>query len=208
MPDPGPTPPGPDDAILAVTLDANIIYPMALCDYLLWAAQRSVFRPGWSRPILDEAERNLVAKGTPNAPRRMQRMRAAFEDADPGKTAIGREMKKVPKDVDMDDRHVVAAALAFGATIIVTNNERHFPRAALADVGLQRMNGEQFLEFLWKNRRQDMEEALADAAAMTRHPGRTLGERLAEIGRSCPKFAAQAASDLGLSIEVLPPEAD
>ncbi len=124
MPGPGPTPPGPDDAILAVTLDATIIYPMALCDYLLWAAQRSVFRPGWSRPILDEAERNLVAKGTPNAPRRMQRMREAFEDADPGKTAIGREMKKVPKDVDMDDRHVVAAALAFGATI-----RRHEQRA-------------------------------------------------------------------------------
>ena len=159
MPGPGPTPPGPDDAILAATLDANITYPMALCDYLLWAAQRYVFRPGWSRPILDEAERNLVAKGTPNAPRRMQRMREAFEDADPGKTAIGREMKKVPKGVDKDDRHVVAAALA-------------------------------------------------DAAAMTRHPSRTLAERLAEIGRSCPKFAAQAASDLGLSIEVLPPEAD
>lgn len=49
---------------------------------------------------------------------------------------------------------------------------------------------------------------LADAAAMTRHPSRTLTERLAEIGRSCPKFAAQAASDLGLSIEVLTPEAD
>jgi hypothetical protein len=47
-----------------------------------------------------------------------------------------------------------------------------------------------------------------DAAAMTRHPSRTLAERLAEIGRSCPKFAAQAASDLGLPIEVLPPEAD
>ena len=81
MPGRGPTPPGPDDDTLAVTLDANIIYPMALCDYLLWAAQRYVFRPGWSRPILDEAERNLVAKGTPNAPRRMQRMREAFEDA-------------------------------------------------------------------------------------------------------------------------------
>ena len=72
MPGPGPMPPGPEDAILTVTFDANIIYPMALCDYLLWAAQRSVFRPGWSRSILDEAERNLVAKGVPNAPRRMQ----------------------------------------------------------------------------------------------------------------------------------------
>lgn len=110
--------------------------------------------------------------------------------------------------MDEDDRHVVAAALAFGAAIIVTNNERHFPRAALADAGLRRMNGEQFLEFLWKNQRQGMEEALADAAAMTRHPSRTLAERLAEIGRSCPRFAAQAASDLGLSIKVLPPEAD
>jgi hypothetical protein len=29
MPGPGLTPPGPDDAILVVTLDANIIYPMA-----------------------------------------------------------------------------------------------------------------------------------------------------------------------------------
>jgi hypothetical protein len=208
MPGPGPMPPGPEDAILTVTFDANIIYPMALCDYLLWAAQRSVFRPGWSRSILDEAERNLVAKGVPNAPRRMQRMREAFEDADPGKAAIGRQMKKVPEGVDGDDRHVVAAALAHGATIIVTNNERHFPRAALADVGLHRMNGEQFLEFLWKNRRQDMEQALADAAAMTRHPSRTLAERLAQIGRSCPEFAAQAAEDLGLSIEVVPPEAD
>jgi hypothetical protein len=84
---------------------------MALCDYLLWAAQRSVFRPGWSRPILDEAERNLVARGAPNAPRRMQRMREAFEDADPGKTAIGRQMKMVPGGwllVELDDRAVDA----------------------------------------------------------------------------------------------------
>ena len=42
-------------------------------DRTLWAAQRYVFRPGWSRPILDKAERNLVAKGTPNAPRRGSR---------------------------------------------------------------------------------------------------------------------------------------
>jgi hypothetical protein len=117
MPGPGPMPPGPEDAILTVTFDANIIYPMALCDYLLWAAQRSVFRPGWSRSILDEAERNLVAKGVPNAPRRMQRMREAFEDADPESMpswACGRPKRRTADACDASMAVVLAFVAARG----------------------------------------------------------------------------------------------
>jgi hypothetical protein len=47
----------------AVVLDTCVIYPAHLRDTLLRQAERGLFRVLWSDEILDELQRNLVARG-------------------------------------------------------------------------------------------------------------------------------------------------
>jgi hypothetical protein len=52
---------------------------------------------------------------------------------------------------DPDDRHVVAAAIAAGASIILTWNLKDFPAAALNKYGLRRRTPDAFLTGLYDN---------------------------------------------------------
>jgi hypothetical protein len=46
-----------------VVIDANVLYPLTLRDTVLRAAAAGFYQLRWSKDILDEMERNLVAKG-------------------------------------------------------------------------------------------------------------------------------------------------
>ncbi len=115
---------------LSVALaDANVLIPRTLRDYIVYAAKAGALQLHWSQPILDEMSRNLVAKFgfTPDDAAELELRlteylpRALIE--------VRRRDTQVVAKVEMDakDRHVVAAALSAKATILVTNNTRHFP---------------------------------------------------------------------------------
>jgi hypothetical protein len=61
---------------------------------------------------------------------------------------------------DPDDRHVLAAAIRCGASVIVTFNQADFPRAALEPFGIEAQHPDQFAEFLF-----DLDPAAVVAAA-------------------------------------------
>jgi hypothetical protein len=48
---------------LVALLDANVLWSAAVRDALLLAAERGLFRPVWSRQILEEMARNLRLDG-------------------------------------------------------------------------------------------------------------------------------------------------
>jgi hypothetical protein len=50
---------------------------------------------------------------------------------------------------DPDDRHVVAAGIAAGASVILTWNLRHFPKKNLKKFGLLRENPDSFLSGIY-----------------------------------------------------------
>ncbi len=64
-----------------VVLDACVLLPYQLCDLFLRLAESDMYEPPWSDDILNEVERNLVAKfaKTPaQASRRVGQMRENF----------------------------------------------------------------------------------------------------------------------------------
>jgi hypothetical protein len=65
-------------------LDACVLLPIGLCDVLLQLAGASTFEPVWSRHILGEVERRLVAPTFSVPPdkalKRLSAMRTAFPD--------------------------------------------------------------------------------------------------------------------------------
>jgi hypothetical protein len=47
-----------------VVVDANVLFPLTLRDTVLRAAAADFYQLRWSKEILDQMERNLVATGT------------------------------------------------------------------------------------------------------------------------------------------------
>lgn len=126
-------------------LDANILYPTVLREILTGAAAAGLYQPLWSERILEEWARATVKLG-PGAEvvarGEIAALRVAFPAAEvrPGAGLAARLWLPDPNDV-----HVLAAAIAGGAELIVTFNAVDFPRHILAEEGLARLDPDQFL---------------------------------------------------------------
>lgn len=177
-------------------LDANALFPIALCDTLLRAAVEQLYRPFWTVEILDEMERNLVQQQRTTAEaakRRRRRMEAAlpaamvggYQDLIPG-------LKNDPKD-----RHVLAAAIRAGAQVIVTQNLRHFPPAALAPYAIEAQSADMFLQYIFDIEPQIMVRIIREQAADLTRPPRTVDQVLASLMTEVPGVV-RAIRDSGL----------
>ena len=110
---------------------------------MLTLAEASFFRLRWSRQILNETEeairRIMVHKGdeaaATHADRARRSMELAFEDAMVDDfDAFLCSCSGLP---DVGDAHVVAAALKTRASVIVTENLRHFPVSLLRPLNIE-----------------------------------------------------------------------
>lgn len=108
-------------------LDASVLHPWVICDLLLRLAERGLYRPAWSEAILDELVQSLIERMPEHEKRfrrRREHMEAAFAEAMTRRPE--RFVAAVPPAVDESDRHVVAAAFAARADVIVTDNVSDF----------------------------------------------------------------------------------
>lgn len=172
----------------SAVLDANVLFPMRLCDTLLTIADAGLFAPRWTAQILDEMERNLIAQGRTTAERALRRrriMEAAFPDA----MIAGYEPLVATMPNDPDDRHVLAAAVHAGARVIVTQNVRHFAADALAPYGVTVYTADHFLLDRFAADPEAVVEAIrAQAAALTRPP-QSVEQVLVRLATETPRFA-------------------
>ncbi len=99
-------------------LDANILFPMVLCDLLIRAALEGIYRAYWSQLILDEMARNLVIQGR-TTPEGAQWRCANMQGALPEALVLGYEARIAEMTNDPKDRHILAAAVHVGASVIV-----------------------------------------------------------------------------------------
>jgi len=172
----------------AVTLDANVLHPQITTDLLLRLAERGLFRVVWSDEILAEVRDSLVRRGLDESRirRRIQMMRDAFPEAMVGD--VTPLLDSVSAEVEADDRHVVAAALAARADAIVTNNLAHFPAAALIPVGIDVQSLDGFLVNQWTLDPRAVLGALGEMEADRDRPPRTVPELLAALELHAPTF--------------------
>ena len=105
-----------------------------------------MYRPLWSERILLEMGNALETKLRRTAfqrERRVLAMRAAFPEAEV------RFPEDIPKAVtcipDLNDRHVVAAAICGSADVIVTLNKKHFPANCIEQYDLVCQTSDEFL---------------------------------------------------------------
>lgn len=148
-------------------IDACALYPTVLRGILLRPAAEGLFTPLWSARILEEWARTAARTGVEAVARgEIALLRARFPAAEvgPGDPA-GLDLP------DPGDLHVLAAAIAGGADLIVTLNLRDFPARALR--GLRAVHPDDFLMDLWLRAPGAVEAAVeAERAEAERLSGR------------------------------------
>jgi predicted nucleic acid-binding protein len=171
-----------------VTLDANVLIPIVLCDTLLRLAEAGFYRPHWSVETLDEVARNLTSKlGVHEdlAQKRVAEMAGAFPEA-----LVERVELLVPSmPNDSKDRHVLAAAILSGSQVIVTSNTKHFKSEHLAPFNIEAQTPDLFLVHQSTLDTQATAEILRKQAAEKVRPPVGVDELLGRLCKSAPQFA-------------------
>ena len=178
-------------AIRAV-LDAAVLYPFSLRDTLLRLAERELYDPVWSARILDEMRRNLVDDGRvtdAGAHRMVSLMRKTFEDAEVRVERI--QTLEGAMQNHPGDRHVLAAAVAAGAGVVVTSNLRDFRDEACQPFGVEAQHPDEFLEVLLHKAPGIVVQELERQAASLAKPPWTFRELLHSLEVSVPSFVNQ-----------------
>jgi predicted nucleic acid-binding protein len=128
-------------------LDANVLYPVAICDALIEVAATGIYAPKWTARIDDEWVRNLAKdKGLPEE--RFHVRRDLMHEACPDWEVSEEAWKSLELGInlpDPNDRHVLAAALAGHADCIVTQNLKDFPAKVLEPFGIKALHPDEFL---------------------------------------------------------------
>ena len=170
----------------AVVLDACVLYPAALRDFLLQLVEAEVFQGHMTATILDECFRSILRKRPELNPQKLQGTRDAIEDAFRDLLIFDYESLidglALP---DPDDRHVLAAAIQGGIPVILTFNLRDFPAAVLAVHGVVAMHPDTFLAACVAEAPDGVLAVVQKQADGLKNPPTTLGQmldRLADQG--------------------------
>lgn len=129
-----------------VILDACVMYPAPLRSYLMYLANTGLFRARWTDQIHDEWIRNLLINNPDVNPASLERIKTLMNANVPDCLVEGYEPLidglALP---DVDDRHVVAAAIKGQAESIITFNLKDFPSKELEPLGLSAIHPDEFL---------------------------------------------------------------
>lgn len=133
-----------------VLIDTCVLYPTVMREMVLGVARGGAFEPIWSARILEEWARaaiKLGPVGEAQARAEIALLRSNWPGAERD-AAPGLQVRLwLP---DADDIHVLAVAVASSADIILTLNNKDFPRQILAEEGLSRADPDSYLHGIWQ----------------------------------------------------------
>ena len=161
-----------------VVLDACVLYPPALRDFLLTVAALDGFVPIWSPLILDEVERNVLEDNPTIDPTKFRThtlasMLLVFPNASVNAATNADDQVAL---VHHGDRHVALTAIAANADSILTINQRHFPKAALRNRNIAILTHGEFTQILIRSDSDLVAAALEQLARRWQNPPHTLNQ--------------------------------
>ena len=166
-------------------LDACVLYPAPLRDLLMQLARQGLFQPRWSVEIHDEWMRSVLKVRPDLSAAQLQRTRELMDQHAPDALVDG-YLDLVPTLAlpDPDDRHVLAAAIVGGASVLITFNLKDFPVSALDAHEIVAIDPDTFIERLIIAEPDSARTAASAILRRLRHPTMTADEYLDSLERS------------------------
>lgn len=173
---------------VSAVLDACVLYPVGLRDTLLNFAEAGCFRVLWTEEILTETSRSIVEDTPGLSAQHLGKTFAAMRRAFPEAIVEDYEHLVGSMDNHPEDRHVLAAAVAAEADVIVTLNIRHFPSAACEPHGISIRTPDDLLCDIAGTWPDLVVAVLSAQAARKARPPMSLPEMLERLQVHVPRF--------------------
>jgi hypothetical protein len=164
---------------IAVVYDACVLYPAPLRDLLVQLAATRIFRAKWTDLIHDEWTRNLLIKRPDLNAEKLARLRVLMNKSIPDSLITDFEYLIPTLELpDLDDRHVLAAAIVAEAKTIVTFNLKDFPDPILAKYGISSQHPDIFISDLIDRYPQQVLDAIDITLSRLKNPPQTFPNHL------------------------------
>lgn len=165
-------------------LDANILYPAELRSFLMFLAVPGIFRARWSDDVHEEWITNLLKKRPDLTRAQLDHTRQLMDKHAPDALVTGyRQLIPALNLPDPNDRHVLAAAVRGGSSVIVTNNTKDFPAEALEEFAIEAQTPDEFIHHLIDLYPSEVLQAAETHRASLRNPPKTREEYLSTLER-------------------------
>jgi len=141
-----------------------------------------VFQPKWTMQIHEEWMRNVLKNRPDLTIQQLERTRVLMDQWGRDWHVYGYESLVTTLELpDVDDRHVLAAAIASKTPIIVTFNLSDFPEVAISPHGIRALHPDSFLLELLQSSREPFISAVKSHRTALKNPPRTPEEYLNQL---------------------------
>jgi hypothetical protein len=167
---------------LVALYDACVLYPASLRDLLVRLALLDLFQARWTDEIHDEWIRNILANRNDITPESLARCRRLMDLHVLDCLITGYEALIPTLTLpDPGDRHVLAAAIHGGASLIVTYNLSDFPSEILSQFKIEAIHPDGFVSRLFDEQPGSVIEAARLQRAGLRNPPKNVAEFLLSL---------------------------
>jgi len=179
-----------------VLLDACVLYPAPLRDFLIELAAAKLFRAKWTEAIHQEWIKNLLEKRPDLTPDKLERTKVLMNGSVQDCLVEGYEDLmaglKLPDD---NDRHVLAAAIHAECDAIITFNLKDFPENYLSKYNIEPQHPDEFIHHQFGLNHAAVVIAAQTCRSRLRNPVKTAAEYLATLeAQALPKTVAKLAA--------------
>ena len=160
-------------------LDACVLFPAPLRDFLMHLALLDIFEARWTEEIHAEWIRNVLKIRSDLTIEQLTRTKDLMNSHVRDCLVSGYE--KIIKTLtlpDENDRHVLAAAIHCKADVILTFNLRDFPESVLSSFGIKAISPDVFLGELFETETDNICMAFERQLKSLKNPPKTREELL------------------------------
>ncbi len=185
-------------------LDSCVLYPRILCDTLLRVAEHGLYRVYFSQEILDGATRNLIKNGRFDIAQAARFQSFVIQAFPEGLVEVPDGLAAVMTN-GPGDRHVLAAAVACKAEVIVTFNLKDFSPESLAPWNVDAQHPDAFLSELCDLYGVEQLAQIVQKQAEDRNrPQTSVLDLLTQLGKQVPSFVCEVTTKLyGEKVEAI-----
>lgn len=164
---------------LIVLYDACVLYPAPIRDLLVELAITDLFRAKWTDEIHEEWIRNLTKPPKSYSRQQLEYTKELMNDAVLDcLVADYKHLEKMLNLPDKNDHHVLAAAIAAQASIIVTFNLKDFPSKELSKHEIEAWHPDDFLIKIYELDKKSLLASLKRIRKRLKNPPKTVEEYL------------------------------
>ncbi len=165
-----------------VFLDANVLYPAGLRDFLMRLTLQGLYRARWSALVHEEWMQAVLRDFPDLSYQQLERTRDLMNRYAVSSLVTDFEHRIEQLTLpDPDDRHVLAAAIHCQASLILTRNLKDFPTAVLTQYRIQAVAPDPFIHALLRTHPGDVVATAQQHRANLKNPLKSVEEYLAAL---------------------------